>query len=183
MRVDKSANLRDRLRKGADAFSFDALLQGVSTLEGDATPIDADAGGMAQQAPPPKSPPPWAVLPASPPAPTSGEQWKAAIEGLAQGLMESAAQFGAAAEEDDIAGQGQALADANRVLELLGSVDPIGAVARSVGAPSAPPGGRRWPEPAWSVSALAASPLSALTGPGATVAHLDAILEAARAAR
>jgi hypothetical protein len=182
VRVDKSANLRDRLRKGADAFSFDALLQGVSTLEGDTKPVEPETLPTNQSAASPK-PPPWAVLPATSPAPTSGEQWRAAIEGLAQGLMESAAQFGAAAEEGDIAGQGQALADANRVLELLGSVDPVGAVARSVGAPSAPPDGRRWPEPAWSISALAASPLSALTGPGATVAHLDAILEAARAAR
>ncbi|MCX6361832.1 MAG: hypothetical protein NT029_18675 [Armatimonadetes bacterium] len=180
MRVDKSANLRDRLRKGADAFSFDALLQGVSTMED-----DADASGPLASAPTqtPQTPLPWAALPAASPAPTSGEQWRAAMEGLAQGLMESAAQFAVAAEEGNVAGQGQALADANRVLELLSSVDPVGAVARSVGAPSAPPEGRRWPDPAWSVSALAASPLSALTGPGATIADLNAILQAAHAAR
>lgn len=61
MRTDRMASLRKRLQREADAFEFDALIAGVSTIEADADQ-DPDASAETPSAP----------APPAEPTPTSG---------------------------------------------------------------------------------------------------------------
>jgi hypothetical protein len=73
---------------------------------------------------------------------------------------------------------GACLANVNRTLELLLSIDPQGNQARRQNHPGAPPPGRTWPSPVWSVLEFAQSPLSGLLPPDADVDLVRALMYA-----
>jgi hypothetical protein len=86
----------------------------------------------------------------------------AAVSALAQRFAEETAALAMALSDRDVDEAGFRLAHVNQILELLGTIDPRGDVARNASLRSAPPAGRTWPRTAWSLSELADSPLSAL---------------------
>jgi hypothetical protein len=186
VRQDKIASLRQRLHRGADAFEFQALIEGVSTLEeAEGTRGRGDAGINAQDEPrvdavspdlqdrtPDAIPAAAAIpVPASPrprvPASEREERLRAALDALGGRLAQEVGRMGAAMQAGEIEEAGFYLAHVNQILELLRSIDPSGDLARQLGTSGAPPEGRAWPATAWSVVEFAESPLSALLPPDA----------------
>ena len=183
MASDKASLLKQRLRRGSDSFSFNALIEGVSTLDESASP-----------APPPESPitfvesiEPAAILyepvvqpeisqeqPAllileSEPAPeaaiaadTDAYRLRWALQTLAQRFSREVTDFAAALSEYDTETAGLHLAQLNQALELLQPLDPAGDISRGLQVSGAPPDGKPWPSPAWSFVEFAESPLSGL---------------------
>lgn len=200
MRPDKAASLRKRLHRGGDAMDFTALLQGVSTLE-DAAPPDEPvpaieageepAAGTPEQPPAPDLPgaeqrdPASAAAAAPPPVPAEtdaalpGRRMRAALANLGAHLAHEAGSLAAALRAGDIEEAGVCLAKVNQALMLIGTVDPTGDLARQCGAPGAPPAGRAWPRPVWSVVEFAESPLSGLLPEGADSVTVRELLYAA----
>lgn len=160
MRQDKSDALRERLRRGAQKFEFDALLQGVSTVED-------EAGTQEQQEPtaaagvPEAVPTPEVALPADLDG-ADRARLRAALDTLSQRLLQEAGKLRAALHAYDPQAGGYYLARVNEVLDLLHSVDPGGETARRLGVAVAPPVGRIWPTPCWTLYEFAESPLSGL---------------------
>lgn len=239
MRTDKQTSLRQRLRRGADAFDFDALINGVSTLEEDlirpeeanriAAPaeqpalavnltevsqdpsaqdtvleqdtlpyssrtkdttvaqakapnpalesaflnniatethvaeIEAEAAVVAAPEPVTDNTAAVGVKIASPPPSVSREErLRAAIDSLGRRLLPEVHKLQGAMQEGNAVDAGYYLSHVNQLLELLRSIDPGGDQARTLGAGNAPPVGKPWPSPAWSVVEFAESPFSAL---------------------
>jgi len=148
VRQDKTDALRQRLRQGAQRFEFDALLQGVSTLD-DAT--EAEEPGT-----------PDSLATAQAADVHDRDRLKAALDTLSARLLEEAGKLKAAVQMYDAQEAGYYLVRVNQILELLHSVDPGGETARRYGLALAPPAGRTWPTACWTLYELAESPLSGL---------------------
>lgn len=179
MRRDKTEALRERLRQGSGRFDFDALLQGVSTIEepaAEAGEKPAETGESAQTS---------EVTDAGPPTiglevPSSdAERLKTALQTLGTRLLEEAGKLRAALHAYDTQDSGYYLARVNHVLELLLSVDPQGEVSRRFSLPMAPPAGRTWPNPCWTVYEMAESPLSGLLPQDADDEFLSGVMRVA----
>lgn len=197
MRGDKLASLRQKLRRGTDAFEFNALIEGVSTLEeppsaavpppavegsGSPSPAPADASAAAQGQVPGEAPgaAPQEPEPSIPDALAAhGTRLRIALDTLGERLVREAQDMAAALDAGSVEDAGLHLAHANQILEILHSVDPSGDLARQLGSSCAPPPGKTWPGTAWSLVELASSPLSALLPPNATDETLRALLYAA----
>lgn len=159
MRQDKTDALRQRLRQGARRFEFDALLQGVSTLD-DAAETEQQVTEVADSVQTPAS---TDILPAVQPADVHDrDRLKAALDTLSSRLLEEAGKLKAAVQMYDAQEAGYYLVRVNQILELLHSVDPGGETARRYGLALAPPTGRTWPTACWTLYELAESPLSGL---------------------
>lgn len=159
MRQDKSDSLRERLRRGAQRFDFDALIQGVSTIEQDKDQdadtsqedLSADTSGQQSQ---------HSTLQEV--SPQERERLRTALDKLGSRLLEETGKLRAALALYDSRESGYYLARVNEILELLQSVDPGGETARRFGMEVAPPAGRSWPPACWTLFELAESPLSGL---------------------
>jgi hypothetical protein len=173
LRPDRVSSLKQRLRTSADAFDFDALLEGVSTLEEGAAQDIAASPGTVEATPLSGA----QVVEASPAAgtatqtlrsPTSGasdvreERLRAAITSLCGRLIRELEGMSTAMRRRDAERAGFCLAQVNETLDLLQSVDPSGDTARGLSIAGAPPAGRRWLDAAWSLLEFAESPLSGL---------------------
>ncbi len=168
MRTDKGAALRERLRRGAQSFDFDALIHGVSTLPED--PADEAA---AESTPATSATPTEAV-------PTHDrERLRAALDALGMRLMQEASRLRAALGTGSALDAGASLSRINGVLELLCSIDPEGDAARSLRTHGAPPGNRPWPSPCWSVYEFCESPLSGLLPPAASDGFVHDVFQVA----
>lgn len=197
MRGDKLASLRQKLRRGTDAFEFNALIEGVSTLDetpptdGPSAPEDAAVGPppAPEDAAPPlqpqvsqQAPAPTAEEP-QPPVPDAlaahSDRLRVALDTLGDRLIREGQDMAAALAAGSIEDAGLHLAHANQILEILHSVDPSGDLARQLHARCAPPAGKTWPGTAWSLVELAESPLSALLPEHAGDETLRALLYAA----
>ncbi len=175
MRTDRLTSLRQRLRRGADAFDFNALIEGVSTLEEPAAPPleepfpeealqrDTNIERIGEEIGEDREAPPLLVAPL-PPTVTLPEEDRVrnALDALADRLMQEIGRMNTAMQTGDVEEAGFCLAHVNQILELLRSVDPRGDLARRLGVRSAPPDGCVWPPTAWSIVEFAESPLSAL---------------------
>lgn len=180
MRQDKTDALRERLRRGAERFEFDALLQGVSTVEEEEQP-----GASPQPAthPPADSEQSSRISAgAEDVASADSARLGVALDTLGRRLLQEAGKLRAALQSFDASAGGHYLARVNEVLELLQSVDPGGESARRFGVPVAPPVGRVWPAPCWTVYELAESPLSGLLPADADDVFLAEIVATAVAA-
>jgi hypothetical protein len=201
--ADRLSRLKQRLQKGADAFEFSALLEGVSTLDAE--------NRSAKQSTPAEQP---AVPSASAPEPEQTEQtqddlkltsdrpktrrttipkagetqtvrpitpsrMRGALENLCTRLLQEMGAMRKALEAGDTEAAGYALAQTNEVLELLYTLDPTGDLARQNELPAAPPIGRTWPLSCWSMVELAESPLSALLPHNADLEMVREMLYAA----
>ncbi|HXG23659.1 MAG TPA: hypothetical protein VNJ09_03815, partial [Chthonomonadales bacterium] len=183
MRQDRQAALRERLRRGADAFEFSALIEGVSTLEEppdapEALPkfTKASAGNVTGRTSAVQNPLP--LLQTQPgEEPTTArnrealtpdqERLRAALDALGCRLLQEVANLRAALHRHAVEEAGFCLAQVNQIVELLRSVDPAGDLARQLQTEAAPPEGRSWPASAWSVVEFMESPFSALLPPDA----------------
>ena len=208
MRIDKLSSLKQRLRRGADAFEFSALIQGVSTLDDQVSePIEARADIVPTAPRKPSEPPAVAVireelvcgqddangmktnLPVSVTAPSRDARepreddhrshLKAALETLSFRLNKGVNVFASDLRIGMIQDAGECLVQINETLELLQSVDPFGEISRNLGTCGAPPLGRSWPPTVWSVTEFADSPLSALLPPGSSDDTVRSIMNAA----
>ena len=178
MRQDKTDALREKLRRGAERFDFGALIQGVSTLEeGTENPVGPPAAKDGELSAVPAS----ASVSDAANEVVVGEQerLRTAVDTLGKRLLEEAGKLRAAFASCDPQDCGYYLARVNHVLELLLSVDPGGEVSRRLGATAAPPSGRTWPRPCWTVYDLAESPLSGLLPADAGDAFVVNVLAAA----
>ncbi|MCC6731183.1 MAG: hypothetical protein IT208_17800 [Chthonomonadales bacterium] len=181
MRASKLSTLRERLRKGADAFEFDALIEGVSTLDEPGSAAEpppqvesAHAGPAAPSAADPAlAPQPEASTEARP------ERISSVLDVLGTHLLAAAGGLRAAIRAGEPALAGHYLARANQLLDLLHTVDPTGDTARRLEVASAPPEGRTWPPTAWSIYEFAESPLSGLLPAEAPPGFVEAVLRAA----
>lgn len=184
MASDKGSLLKQRLRRGSDSFRFDALIEGVSTLEETVTgetvlvtdeeSISVDyvvelTQSMVEGEP--ATQPALVVLePETPPAAavdTESQRLRWALTELSRRFTSEITQFSSALQSGDVESAGQHLAQVNQALELLQPLDPHGDVSRSLSIPGAPPTGQTWPAPAWSFVEFAESPLSGLLPSGA----------------
>jgi len=172
VRQDKGQNLRERLRRGARSFDFDALIQGVSTVE----PADEDTAAEAHDTPAGQAP----VAPET--HDTDRQRLRAALETLGARLLAESGKLAAACRGHDAEDSGYYLARVNQVLELLESVDPGGETARRLQTVGAPPDGRSWPLPVWTTYELAESPLGGLLPSDADEQFAAAVIAAAVAA-
>lgn len=195
MRQDRQAALRERLRRGADAFEFSALIEGVSTLEeppdapeAPPKPTKAPAGNVTSRTAAVQDRlTPLLTQPEEEPAITRGQQaptpdrerLRAALDALGCRLLQEAASLRAALHRHAVEEAGFCLAQVNQIVELLRSVDPAGDLARQLQTEAAPPEGRPWPASAWSVAEFMESPLSALLPPDADDAFVRDLLYAA----
>jgi len=183
VRPNRLSSLRQRLHRGTDAFEFQALLEGVSTL--DAPAPEAPEPARTAPVPPPDSrdmpasdasaaasaiedaaAPEVGSSPASDGNAAGSERLRTAIDAVAGRMLEDAGRLRAALAARDATLAGLYLARVNASLELLESIDPGAALATELGAACAPPPGRAWPSPAWSLVELAESPLSGLLPAG-----------------
>lgn len=192
MRQDRQAALRERLRRGADAFEFSALIEGVSTLEEppEAPPqlTETPAGNVTGRSSAVQNPLPLLQMqPGEEPAsardrkePTlDRERLRMALDALGCRLLQEAASLRASLHRHAVEEAGFCLAQVNQVVELLHSVDPTGDLARQLQTQAAPPEGRSWPASAWSVVEFMESPFSALLPPDADDAFVHNLLYAA----
>src|SRR5258708_9999606 len=101
------------------------------------------------------------------PAASSEARLARAIREMIVRLHKEMAQFATLLMVHAIEPAGASLAEINRTLELLNSIDPRGDQARKLKDPGAPPLGRTWPAPTWSVVEFTESPLSGLLPPHA----------------
>lgn len=159
MRQDKSDALREKLRRGTEEFDFDALLQGVSTVDEPSAAPATVASPSADQLDAPRG---VEVPQSTTPDQQDRERLRTALEHLGGRLLEESGKFRAALASYDAQEAGYYLARLNQVLELLHSVDPGGETARRLSLPAAPPPGRSWPAACWTLYELAESPLSGL---------------------
>lgn len=192
MRPDRLASQRQRLRRQADAFEFNALIQGVSTLEESEEVTAQEEAPAVENLAPAAVAVPEAVVPSEPEfhpepekiaaselsseAPTitahlqpesREERLHTALEALGMRLLQEVGRMRAALRAYDAQEAGFYLAHVNQLLELLHSVDPDGDVARHYRTTACPPEGRTWFPTAWSLAELAESPFSALLPPDA----------------
>jgi hypothetical protein len=186
VRPDRLASQRQRLRRQADAFEFNALIQGVSTLEDSEEQRASEKGSGGDPIVPAAVTLAEATASVEPelaaasddsseaPTMTSTEQRESreerlhtALEALGTRLLQEVGKMGAAMRAYDAQEAGFYLAHVNQLLELLHSVDPEGDVARQYRTTACPPEGRTWFPTAWSLAELAESPFSALLPPDA----------------
>ncbi|NUQ70704.1 MAG: hypothetical protein HUU17_07770 [Chthonomonadales bacterium] len=179
MRPDKSEALRARLRKGASSFDFDALIQGVST-EDDAT----EAGALDDAISTPTSVDD-EIIPIQIQDTTVADDGQlkgglvSALETLGVRLLEETGKLRSALQASDASDGGYYLARVNNVLELLETVDPAGETSRRYATPAAPPPGRVWPRPCWSVYEFTESPISGLLAADADLNFVGDLIESA----
>lgn len=165
MRHDKASNLRERLRRGVSNFDFDALIKGVSNIDG---PEPADGPAEVTSVSPTRAAaaaPSGVIEGDAPPiaqAPADAEGLRAAVMTLGDRLLQEAGKLAHALNSHDAAEGGYYLFRVNQVLDLLNAVDPRGDLARSLKTPVAPPAGHTWPRAAWSFYEFAESPISGL---------------------
>ena len=199
MANDRASLLKQRLRRGSDSFSFNALIEGVSTLEdlpGIKPAPEPAAANLAVQAETAGNQPadhaevtqtpatvveqPTLVLyeeSASSSKPdTESQRLRWALATLTRRFTEQTAQFASALGSWDAESAGYHLAQLNQALELLQPLDPSGDVARGLDLPDAPPSGRAWPSPAWSFVEFAESPFSGLLPNGAGESYVREVL-------
>jgi len=177
VRQDKADALREKLRRGAQRFEFDALIQGVSTLD-DETESSADEPKTPEHAAPmSRQPAPAAAVAAE--TSSDHEGLSSAVDTLGKRLLEEAGKLRSAFAAGDVQDSGYYLARVNHVLELLLSVDPRGDVSRRYQASTAPPPGRTWPSPCWTLYDFAESPLSGLLPPNADDTFAAHVVEVA----
>jgi hypothetical protein len=164
------------LRQGVSSFEFDALIQGVSSVE-EATP---QPPAVSPQLPSSER----SVETATPQPPSYGSQpsssdrdgLRTAIGTLGERLLQETGKLAQALQMHDAAEGGYYLSRVNQVLDLLHAVDPRGDLARSLATPFAPPQGRTWPRAAWSLYDFAESPISGLLPADADAAFCAAII-------
>ena len=183
MASDKASLLKQRLRRGSDSFRFDALIEGVSTIEEpvgapaqivqeavpsvETAPIEAEVSTVIAEIRAPE-PPNLVILEAAtademrPEPDTEQVRIRWALTTLAERFARETAQMAAALAERDTDTAGAHLAHVNQALELLQPLDPTGDLARSLAISDSPPIGRTWPAPAWSFVEFSESPLSGL---------------------
>lgn len=202
MANDRASLLKQRLRRGSDSFSFNALIEGVSTLEESplVTPVpEPAAANLAVQAEAASPQPidhaeiasvhtaadeqPDLILfeePATSQKPdTESQRLRWALTTLTQRFTQEAAQFAAALGAWNAESAGYHLAQLNQALELLQPLDASGDLSRSLKIKDAPPEGRAWPSPAWSFVEFAESPLSGLLPAGAGEPYVREVLYSA----
>ncbi|MGC8667408.1 MAG: hypothetical protein ACP5VE_04735 [Chthonomonadales bacterium] len=197
MRGDKLASLRQKLRRGTDAFEFNALIEGVSTLDEPSpaaapvpnrdtkgsTPSASTDAAADTSAPPPPDQQPAVTQEAEQTIPETlaahTDRLRVALDTLGDRLVREAQDMAAALAAGSVEDAGLHLAHANQILEILHSVDPNGDLSRQLRSRSAPPPGQTWPGTAWSLVELAESPLSALLPQHADDELLRALLYAA----
>ncbi len=192
MRSDKIASQRQRLRRQADAFEFNALIQGVSTIEeSEEASAPEQASEITNNVPKAEKTPEAIVhrepeIQAEPAAlaaaevfseaptitapvlvETPEERLHTALEALGMRLLQEVSKMRVAMRAYDAQEAGFFLAHVNQLLELLHSVDPNGDIARHYRTTACPPEGRSWFPTAWSLAELAESPFSALLPPDA----------------
>ncbi len=104
------------------------------------------------------------AAPAAPPQAASApeDRVRMALEALESRLLQASGRFRAAAAAGQAEEAGLRLADMNQILELLLSMDPNGDTSRKLGTTCAPPKGRTWPRPVWTLAEFAESPLSGM---------------------
>jgi hypothetical protein len=181
---DKASLLKQRLRRGSDAFRFDALIEGVSTLEDEAA---ASSAPIETTAPQEYDPVVMAEVPAveivelveaseelaeqpaliliqpDPTTPdTDSTRLRWALATLTQRFSREVSAFAAALAQRETESAGFHLAQVNQALELLQPLDPAGDLSRGLGVAGAPPPGQPWPAAAWSFVEFSESPLSGL---------------------
>ena len=198
MASDKASLLKQRLRRGSDSFSFNALIEGVSTLEeaaGSTTSfLPPPAPSVPMIAEPPAvealpeaeperidtEPPALLLLEAIPeraaPIDTESVRLRWALDTLAKRFTREAALFASALGDFNAESAGFHLAQLNQALELLQPLDPTGEIARGLHIPGAPPADRSWPAAAWSFVEFAESPLSGLLPPDADERYVRDVL-------
>jgi hypothetical protein len=195
LRQDRQTALRERLRRGADAFEFSALIQGVSTLEEPtdaperpSKPAETPAGNVGNKTSAAQNQ--LLLLQTQPEEesdaardrqapPMERERLRAALDALSSRLLQEAASLRAALQRHAVEEAGFCLAQVNQIVELLRSVDPTGDLARQLQIEAAPPEGRTWPASAWSVVEFMESPFSALLPPNVDDAFVHDLLYAA----
>lgn len=203
MASDKASLLKQRLRRGSDSFRFDALIEGVSTIEDsspEAIPIESAATPYIESAEPairlsgldPIAETverddrfPLVVVEdvaATTPAgsiDTDKVRLRWALTALTQRFALEIARFASALAARDAESAGIHLAQVNQALELLQPLDPTGELARELGLPDSPPPGKRWPSASWSFIEFAESPLSGLLPSGADERFVREVLYSA----
>lgn len=208
VRVDRFTSIKKRLRQGAENFDFGALIEGVSTLEETeshaqerAAPfISGQATVLERPAPPeeiipdliPQFDEPAAHFlrarhahsapahrPAAPPEHAAEQRLTGALRDMILRLNNELSQFATLLSVRAVEPAGACLANINRTLELLASIDPHGEQARRLNEAGAPPPGKTWPVPAWSVVGFAESPLSGLLPDNADEEMVRGIMYAA----
>lgn len=195
MRADRANSLKQRLRKQAESFEFDALIEGVSTIRQDLEPpVPVEAAPPTPAAPDtPSTPKPTIAAPkpapfgAPAPAPRRyltrsaerDERLRSVLSALGKRLLSEASLLRDAFTSRDTTLSGMHLARINQLLDLLQSVDPQGDMARQMATDAAPPEGRAWPRSTWSVYEFAGSPLSALLPADVSETFLQTVMVAA----
>ena len=208
MRVDRFTSIKKRLRQGADNFDFGALIEGVSTLEEAeahaperTAPFVAGLTAVRERTGPaedlvediiPQFDEPGAhllrarhshsALPhrtASHTDHAAEQRLTGALRDMIVRLNSEVAQFATLLSVRAVEPAGLCLANINRTLEILASIDHKGDQARTLNEAGAPPPGRTWPAPAWSVVEFAESPLSGLLPPDADEEMVRAMMYSA----
>jgi hypothetical protein len=148
-----------------------------------AAPVAAGPAEPPQPRTPPRkprgAPAPTPPAEAAPPARPEEDRVRVALEALESRLLQASGRFRAAAAAGQAEEAGVRLADMNQILELLRSVDPTGDASRKLRTPCAPPRGRTWPRPVWTVAEFAESPLSGMLPPGAGEAFVRSVFYSA----